>query len=79
MTAVQPFPGWDWKGLLTVGFAVLSPRLFTFVPSGDRVKLSSLTPAAKNQSVRLESLTYGREYPTLGKQLRFFLTFPSTS
>ena len=31
------------------------------------------TAAEKNQSVRLESLTYGREYPTPGKQLRHFL------
>ena len=70
MTVVQPFPGWDWKGLLTVGFTVFSPRLFTFVPSGDRVELSSMTPAEKNQSVRLESLTYGREYSAPGKHLR---------
>ena len=31
---VNPFRG--WPSSVTVGFAMLNPRLFKFVPSGDR-------------------------------------------
>ena len=67
MTAVQPFPGWDWKGLLTVGFAVLSLRLFTFVPSGDTKDWTFWLPSSVEEGQAMAQPAPGWCGPSLRK------------